>query len=62
MQQRISMGVAERRMFWDRIDHPGEVVDVGQEITAVVIDLDTGRELVTLSRKALQEKPSPPPC
>ncbi|WP_434596359.1 S1 RNA-binding domain-containing protein [Streptomyces sp. A5-4] len=47
---------------WDRIGHPGEVVAEGQEVAVVVIDVDMDRELVSLSTKALREKPSTPPC
>ncbi|HWG26831.1 S1 RNA-binding domain-containing protein, partial [Actinospica sp.] len=39
------------------IDHPSEVVEVGQEVTVEVLDVDMDRERVSLSLKATQEDP-----
>src|SRR4249920_522535 len=44
-------------LSWKHIDHPGEVVDVGQEVTVEVLDVDMDRERVSLSLKATQEDP-----
>lgn len=39
------------------IDHPSEVVEVGQEVTVEVLEVDLDRERVSLSLKATQEDP-----
>ncbi|MFC8583770.1 S1 RNA-binding domain-containing protein [Streptomyces sp. NPDC057217] len=39
----------------DHVDHPSDVVTVGQEVTAVILDVDMSRERVSLSLKALEE-------
>ncbi|MFJ9457521.1 S1 RNA-binding domain-containing protein [Kitasatospora sp. NPDC101447] len=39
------------------VDHPGDVVAVGRQVTAVVLDVDLVRERVPLSLRALQEDP-----
>nr|WP_284290912.1 S1 RNA-binding domain-containing protein [Angustibacter aerolatus] len=44
-------------MSWKHIDHPSEVVEVGQEVTVEVLDVDMDRERVSLSLKATQEDP-----
>lgn len=44
-------------LSWKHIDHPSEVVSVGQEVTAEVLDVDFDRERVSLSLKATQEDP-----
>jgi len=44
-------------LSWKHIDHPGEVVEVGQEVTVEVLDVDFDRERVSLSLKATQEDP-----
>ncbi|MER5402867.1 S1 RNA-binding domain-containing protein [Streptomyces sp. NPDC002599] len=46
-------------LSWRRIDHPSDVVAVGQEISAEVLDVDMVRERVPLSLKALQDDPMP---
>lgn len=46
-------------LSWRPFDHPSDVVSVGQEITAEVLDVDMGRERVPLSLKAVQEDPWP---
>lgn len=47
-------------LSWRRFDHPSDVVAVGQEISAEILDVDLVRERVPLSLKALQEDPMPP--
>jgi len=44
-------------LSWKHIDHPGEVVEVGQEVTVEVLDVNMDRERVSLSLKATQEDP-----
>ncbi|MFI9050267.1 S1 RNA-binding domain-containing protein [Streptomyces sp. NPDC053427] len=41
------------------VDHPGDVLEVGQEVTAKIIDVDRVRELVSLSLKALDADAGP---
>ncbi len=44
-------------LSWKHVDHPGEVVAVGQEVDVEVLDVDLERERVSLSLKATQEDP-----
>ena len=44
-------------LSWKHIDHPSEVVEVGQEVTVEVLDVDMDRERVSLSLKATLEDP-----
>jgi small subunit ribosomal protein S1 len=44
-------------LSWKHIDHPSEVVSVGDEVTVEVLDVDMDRERVSLSLKATQEDP-----
>jgi len=44
-------------LSWKHIDHPNEVVSVGQEVTVEVLDIDMDRERVSLSLKNTQEDP-----
>jgi small subunit ribosomal protein S1 len=44
-------------LSWKHIDHPGEVVEVGDEVTVEVLEVDFERERVSLSLKATQEDP-----
>jgi small subunit ribosomal protein S1 len=44
-------------LSWKHVDHPGEVVEVGQEVDVEVLDVDLERERVSLSLKATQEDP-----
>ncbi|MFN2590200.1 MAG: 30S ribosomal protein S1 [Actinomycetota bacterium] len=44
-------------LSWKHVDHPGEVVAVGQEVDVEVLDVDLDRERVSLSLKATQEDP-----
>ncbi|WP_146341550.1 30S ribosomal protein S1 [Nesterenkonia sp. NBAIMH1] len=44
-------------LSWKHIDHPNEVVSVGDEVTVEVLEVDMDRERVSLSLKATQEDP-----
>ncbi|WAZ26283.1 S1 RNA-binding domain-containing protein [Streptomyces cinnabarinus] len=44
-------------LSWRRFSHPSDVVSVGQEISAEVLDVDMMRERVSLSLKALDTDP-----
>ncbi|WRZ44990.1 S1 RNA-binding domain-containing protein [Streptomyces sp. NBC_00151] len=46
-------------LSWRPISHPSDVVSVGQEVTAEVLDVDMVRERVPLSLRAVQEDPWP---
>lgn len=46
-------------LSWRPINHPSDVVDVGQKITAKVLDVDMIWERVPLSIRATQEDPWP---
>jgi len=42
---------------WDRIQHPGEVLKVGQEIKVKVISIDRDKKRIGLSIRQLQDDP-----
>jgi small subunit ribosomal protein S1 len=44
-------------LSWKHVDHPSEVVTVGQDVEVEVLDVDLERERVSLSLKATQEDP-----
>ncbi|MEY4323798.1 MAG: ribosomal protein [Actinomycetota bacterium] len=44
-------------LSWKHIDHPNEVVEVGDEVTVEVLEVDMDRERVSLSLKSTQEDP-----
>jgi small subunit ribosomal protein S1 len=44
-------------LSWRRIDHPGDVLKVRQEIEVKVLSIDEDRKRITLSRKALEDNP-----
>ncbi|HEX8099683.1 MAG TPA: 30S ribosomal protein S1 [Actinomycetota bacterium] len=44
-------------LSWKHVDHPSEIVTVGQEVDVEVLDVDLDRERVSLSLKATQEDP-----
>ncbi|MFI1400413.1 S1 RNA-binding domain-containing protein [Streptomyces sp. NPDC020681] len=46
-------------LSWRRINHPSDIVSVGQEINAEILDVDPIHERVSLSLKALHEDPMP---
>ncbi len=44
-------------LSWKHIEHASEVVEIGQEVTVEVLEVDSDRERVSLSLKATQEDP-----
>ncbi len=44
-------------LSWKHIDHPSEVVTVGDEVTVEILSVEMDRERVSLSLKATQEDP-----
>src|SRR5437773_1051597 len=44
-------------LSWKHVDHPSEVVAVGQEVDVEILDVDLDRERVSLSLKATMEDP-----
>src|ERR671915_10515 len=46
-------------LSWKHIDHPSEVVEVGQEVEVEVLDVDLDRERVSLSLKAAVQDQTP---
>ncbi len=42
---------------WERVQHPSEVLEVGQEVRVKVISVDRERKRIGLSLRALQEDP-----
>ena len=44
-------------LSWEHVDHPSKVVEVGQEVTVEVLEVDHDRERVSLSLKSTQEDP-----
>ncbi|GAA3263969.1 S1 RNA-binding domain-containing protein [Nonomuraea helvata] len=44
-------------LSWRYLNHPGDVVSVGQQVTAEILDVDIERGRVALSLKALQDDP-----
>src|SRR5919106_847905 len=44
-------------LSWKHVDHPSEVVEVGEEVNVEVLEVDLDRERVSLSLKATQEDP-----
>ncbi len=44
-------------LSWKHVDHPGSVVQVGDEVTVQVLDVDFDRERISLSLKATQQDP-----
>ncbi len=44
-------------LSWKHIEHPNEVVQVGDEVTVEVLDVNHDRERVSLSLKSMQEDP-----
>ncbi len=44
-------------LSWKHIDHPSEVVKVGDKVTVEVLDVDLDRERISLSLKSTQEDP-----
>ncbi|MFJ4151975.1 S1 RNA-binding domain-containing protein [Streptomyces galbus] len=46
-------------LSWRPVDHPSDVVSIGQEVKAEVLDVDMIRERVPLSLRAVEEDPWP---
>ena len=44
-------------LSWKHVEHPGQVVTVGDEVTVQVLDVDFDRERISLSLKATQQDP-----
>ncbi len=44
-------------LSWKHVDHPSSVVQVGDEVTVKVIDVDLSKERISLSLKATQSDP-----
>ena len=44
-------------LSWKHVSHPTDVVNVGDEVTVKVLEVDTDRERVSLSMKATQRDP-----
>jgi small subunit ribosomal protein S1 len=44
-------------LSWDRIQHPREMLEVGQEVKVKVINIDREKRRIGLSMRALQEDP-----
>ncbi len=44
-------------LSWGRVKHPSEVVQVGQELDVVILDIDMDRERVSLGLKQAQANP-----
>ena len=44
-------------LSWKHVDHPSEVVQVGDEVEVVVLDVDLDRERISLSLKRAQKDP-----
>ncbi len=42
---------------WDRVQHPSEVLEVGQEVNVKVINIDREKKRIGLSMRALQSDP-----
>lgn len=58
----VSQGLIHiSELSWDRIAKPEQVVSVGQSIQAVVTNVDTRRERITLSLRRLEVRRLPPP-
>ncbi len=44
-------------LSWDRIQHPKEILEVGQEVQVKVINIDRDKKRIGLSMRALQDDP-----
>ena len=44
-------------LSWDRIQHPKEILEVGQEVKVKVINIDRDKKRIGLSMRALQDDP-----
>jgi small subunit ribosomal protein S1 len=44
-------------LAWHRVEHPNEIIEVGQELEVYVLELDASRNRIALSRKRLLPDP-----
>ncbi len=44
-------------MSWDRVNHPGDLVKIGEDVSVKVIGIEEGARRVSLSMKQLSENP-----
>ena len=44
-------------MSWGRINHPSEMLSIGQKVDVVILDVDKEKERVSLGSKQLQDNP-----
>jgi small subunit ribosomal protein S1 len=44
-------------LSWKHVDHPSQVIQVGDEVEVKVLDVDTSKERISLSLKATQSDP-----
>ena len=44
-------------MSWGRINHPSEMLAIGQKVAVVILDVDKDKERVSLGSKQLQDNP-----
>ena len=44
-------------MSWGRINHPSEMLSIGQKVDVVILDVDKDKERVSLGSKQLQDNP-----
>ncbi len=44
-------------LSWDHVNHPSEVLEVGQEVKVKVISIDTDRKRIGLSIRRLKDDP-----
>jgi small subunit ribosomal protein S1 len=48
------------KLEWRHVDHPSEVLQVGDEVEVFVLDVDRERQRISLSRKRLLPRPADP--
>jgi small subunit ribosomal protein S1 len=44
-------------MSWGRINHPSEILAIGQKVDVIILDVDKDKERVSLGSKQLQDNP-----
>ncbi|MDP4582627.1 MAG: 30S ribosomal protein S1 [Verrucomicrobiales bacterium] len=44
-------------MSWGRINHPSEMLSIGQKVDVIILDVDKDKERVSLGSKQLQDNP-----
>ena len=54
---KLSKGMRLKELSWKHIDHPSEVVKVGDEVEVEVLDVDLQRERISLGLKQTTEDP-----